>query len=57
MHDLSSFTQNIPTLKLIALYTFPLIRTQFSVHASVQKSPKSHAIPWILFVIFVSCSH
>ena len=57
MHDLSSFTQNIPTLKLIALYVFPLIRTPLSAHASVQKSPKSHAIPWILFVIFVMCSH
>jgi hypothetical protein len=57
MHDLSSFTQNIPTSKLIALYTFPLIRTPLSVYASAQKSPKSHAIPWILFVIFVTCSH
>lgn len=57
MHDLSSFTQNIPTLKLIVLYTFPLIRTPLGVHSTVQKSPKSHAIPWILFVIFVTCSH
>jgi hypothetical protein len=57
MHDLSSFTQNIPTLKLIALYAFSLIRIQLRVYISVQKSPKSHAIPWILFVIFVTCFH